>query len=495
MNRTKPQHMEPNTARIVAISLSMLLPGCMLGPDYQAPSPELPNAWRQAGHSAPAAAAADDPRWWQTFDDPVLSRLIVMAQTGNRDLKQAAARVEEAKARRELAFANLLPTSSLTTSVNQTGSAKAAGISAGSTGIGRTFEHYSHTLSASWELDLFGKLRRSLEAAEATEQAAQEDLYAVLVSLYAEVAQTYIELRGYQERLTITETNLATQTDTYEITQWRQMAGLSTQLDVEQAKVTLENTRASLPSLRSSLQQAKHNLAKLTGQAPDALYQLLARPAPIPVANRDIALGIPADLLRQRPDVRQAERKLAAQTAQIGVAEAANYPDFTLSGSIGLDSLAFANLYTASAKAFQMAAKSALVLLDGGRIRANVAIQSALQQQALGFYEQTLLTALSEVENGLIAYREESQRQDALKVAVEAGDNALAIAKLQYQAGTSDFQAVLETQRALLNNQLQLAQSRADLASYLVQVYKALGGGWQTRITPPTGEQEDHERS
>lgn len=452
-----------------------LLPGCMLGPDYQKPESRLPAAWAGAADTA----AEDRAAWWRIFNDPLLSDLIEQAKTGNRDVYQAQARLLEARYRSQLAGANLLPTSSMNMSASQTGSSKSAGISAGTTGIGVTNELFRHTVDASWELDMFGKLRRGLESAEATEQAALEDLRDVLVSLCAEVALNYVDLRKQQQQLVITETNLVSQQETYEITHWRQMAGLTTQLDVDQARLSMENTRASLPSLRSAVEQAQHNLALLLGRQPTELAAALSVNGPVPVAGAKVASGIPADILRQRPDVRRAERKLAAQTAQIGVAEAARYPSFTLSGSIGVESLEYANLYTAGAKAFQMAANSALVLLDFGRISANVGVQNALTEQALGLYEASLLVALKDVENALSAYREEARRRAALQAAAEAGDSAMRLSQTQYNAGISDFQRVLEAQRSLLSAQLQLTASDAELASNVIRLYKALGGGWE----------------
>ncbi|PPK76939.1 NodT family efflux transporter outer membrane factor (OMF) lipoprotein [Methylobacter tundripaludum] len=455
----------------------------MVGPDYRQPQTQLPVNWSTTETASPAAKMADISRWWTVFNDPVLTELMEKAQADNRDLYQAEARLREARARRQLAKANLLPTSSLTASARQSGSSEAAG-------GGTTSELYSNSLDASWEIDIFGKKRRAIEAAEATMQAAQEDLRDVLVSLCAEVALNYVDVRSYQTRLKITEDNLAAQSETYDITRWRYQAGLTMQLDVDQAKLTMENTRAGIPSLRSTLEQAKHRLALLLGQQPDALKRLLAASARIPAASAEIGVGIPADLLRRRPDVRRAERKLASQTAQIGVAEAARYPDFTLSGSIGLESLAYANLYTAGAKAFQVAANAAWTLLDAGRIRSNINIQNALQEQALGLYQSTLLTALRDVENALTAYSEERKRRDALNAAVEAGISALALADAQYISGLLDFQRVLDSQRSLLSAQTQLATSESEVAADIVRLYKALGGGWHANNN---SKQADHE--
>ncbi|MGZ5057297.1 MAG: efflux transporter outer membrane subunit [Methylobacter sp.] len=463
--------------------IAPLISGCfMAGPDYRQPQSQLPANWSTSLTGSPTAKMTDISRWWLIFNDPILTELIEKAQTGNRDLYQAEARLREARARRQLASANLLPTSSLTTSAGQSGNSEAMG-------LGTTSELYSHSLDASWELDIFGKKRRAIEAAEATQQAAQEDLRDVLVSLCAEVALNYVDVRGYQTRLKITEDNLAAQNETYDITRWRYQAGLTTQLDVDQAKLTMENTRAGIPSLRSTLEQAKHRLALLLGRQPASLNPLLSAAGRIPAASGKIGAGIPADLLRQRPDVRRAERKLAAQTAQIGVAEAALYPDFTLSGSIGLESLAYANLYSAGAKAFQIAANASWTLIDAGRIRSNISIQNALQEQALGLYESTLLTALRDVENALTAYSEERKRRDALNAAVEAGISALALADTQYISGLLDFQRVLDSQRSLLSAQIQLATSESEVAADIIRLYKTLGGGWRSN----NSEQADHE--
>ncbi|WP_305909120.1 efflux transporter outer membrane subunit [Methylomarinum sp. Ch1-1] len=359
----------------------LALQACMVGPDYQEPHLELPAQWMTPlTADGGRQTRGDVENWWRVFNDPILTALITMAEIDNRDVYRAEARVLEARARRKLAGAELLPTTSMSMAASRTETESAL--------RGINTELYNHTLDASWELDLFGKKRRTLEAAEASEEAQQEDLHDVLVSLYAEVALNYVDVRSYQTRLSITESNLAAQTETYQLTQWRQQAGLTTQLDVEQARLTLENTRAELPSLKSSLGQAKHNLALLVGREPVALTAILAARGDIPLASADVAVGIPADLLRRRPDLRRAERQLAAQTAQIGVAEGERYPDLTLSGSIGLKSLEYASLYSAGARASEIAARTVLTLLDFGRISSNVAIQKALREQALGLYQQ-----------------------------------------------------------------------------------------------------------
>jgi len=339
-------------------------------------------------------------------------------------------------------------------------------------------------------LDLFGGKRRALEAATASWAAAEESLRDVQVSLLAEVAMNYVEVRSYQQLLSITESNVATRTETYAITRWRHEAGLTTQLDVDQARLSLEQARAQIPTLRTSLEQAKYRLAVLLGLPPGALNDLLAQPRPVPCASAEVAVGLPADLLRRRPDVRAAERKLAAQTAQIGVAKAARYPNFSLVGSIGLESLAFPNLFSTSARAAQGAAKAAWTLFDGGSIRQNILVQTARQEEALSAYEAAVLTALKDVENALVAFANEQTRRATLAEAVKSAQSAFELARDQYVSGLVSFQSVLDTQQALLNAQEQLAASEAQVTSSLISLYKALGGGWRAGETVPATAQQ-----
>lgn len=457
---------------IAMLLLSLLLSSCMVGPDYKKPPSTVPANWsvKSQAKSIPIDSRTF-VKWWLIFNDPVLSSLMGRMQQGNLDLRQAQARLREARAKRGLAKANLFPTLSAKASANQTGISEEVG-------AGNTYELYSNRFDASWEVDVFGKLRRGLESAEASMQASEEDLRNVLVSLYAETALNYVEVRSFQARLAITQASLSAQQDTYQLTDWRYQAGLTTQLDVDQAKLEMETTRATLPTLHSGLEQAQHRLAVLLGQPPGALKPLLTPVQAIPVAPVSVAVGIPADLLRQRPDVRRSERQLAAQTAQIGVATAARYPDFNLSGYIGLEALAYTNLYSAGAKAFQMAANTALTLFDAGRLRRKIDIQTALQEQALALYEATILQALSDVENALVAFAQEQSRRDTLEAAVKAGQSALELALFEYNSGTVDFLRVLVAQRSLLTAQNQLALSDAEVASNLIRLYKALGGGW-----------------
>lgn len=468
-------------APLLAVTL-LTLGGCFTaGPDYHAPKTMPPAAWNTdpgTGLAMTNTNLGALAHWWTTFDDPVLTDLIARAQAGNQDVRQAVARVRQARAQRGIARAAELPTIEASGSASRTRSS-------GQAGNGRLSNLYANGLDASWDADLFGGQRRTLEAATATWQASQEDLRDVLVTLCSEVALRYVDVRAYQTRLSITESNLASQVKTYDITRWRYEAHLVTQLDVDQARLGLEQTRATLPALQTGLDQARHQLAKLLGLEPEALHALLKERRPLPVTAHDIALRLPADVLRQRPDIRRTERQLAAQTAEIGVAAAARYPNFTLSGSIGLEALEAGNLYTLGARTASGAAAAGWTLFDGGKIRQTIAVQTALQEEALALYQATVLTALQEVEDALVAYANEQARRRALTDAAQAAQSAFALARDRYASGLIDFEAVLTTQQSLLAVQDSLASSEATVISDLIRLYRALGGGW-TDLPPAT---------
>lgn len=460
--------------KATAIAAGLALAGCTVGPDYTRPDVETPAAWN-AELAMGANAMQTDPatfaRWWQRLDDPLLSQLVEQAMAKNTDLRSAEARLREARARRGLSAADRFPTLEASANASRTRSSE-------ETGSGNTNELYSAGFDASWELDLFGGKRRALEAAEATLEASEADLQDVQVSLVSEVALNYVELRTYQHRLQVAEANLGAQEETYDLTRWRAMAGLTTELDVAQARYAMEQTRSQIPPLRAGLEQAKNRLAVLLAEPPGNLEHRLAGVKPIPVAPLEIAVGVPADVLRNRPDVRNAERQLAAQTAQVGVATAARYPSFNLFGSIGLESLSLDRLTNSGARTSSVGGNIAATIFDAGRLRQNVEIETAIQEQALVNYEATVLTALEDVENALVDYANEHERRSALVSATEAAETAATLAKEEYASGLSDFQSVLDTQRSLLSLQDELASSEGEVTSNLIRLYKALGGGW-----------------
>ena len=477
-------HHIPDSLTLVLSGSLLLAGGCLsVGPDYIPPETPAVMGWSTALNSGVTSGATDQKalsRWWTVFNDPALAALMECARTNNLDLRQAEGRLREARAQRGIARADRFPTLGASGSASQGQSSKESG-------TGTSSEHFSASLDASWELDFFGKKRRALESADATLQASQEDLHDTLVSLLAEVALDYVDIRSYQMRLTISETNLIAQSDTYNIARWRREAGLTTQLDEDQARLSLEQTRAEIPTLQTGLAKAKYQLSVLMGQPPGTQGEALANRKAIPVAPTELAIGVPADLLRRRPDVRRAERQLAVQTAQIGVAAAARYPSFSLAGSIGLESLAFHNLFTVGARTATAAADAAWTLIDGGRIEQGIAVQTAKQEQALNLYKATVLTAFLDVENALVANANERTRRRALEEAMKSGQSAFELARDQYSSGLANFQTVLDAQRSLLSVQTQCATSDAEVTSNMIRLYKALGGGW-TALSPAVAQ-------
>lgn len=456
-----------------------------MGPNYVPPQTAASTIWSSAltvGVTAAPAAPETLSRWWAQLNDPVLSDLMEQARVGNLDVRQAEASLRAARAQRGMAKAALFPTVAATAAASRSRGSEESG-------NGDTANLFANGFDASWEMDVFGKNRRALESADATMQASQENLSDELVSLFSEVALNYVEVRAYQLVIAITESNLVARAENCDITSWRHEAGLTTQRDVDQAKLSLEQVRAQLPALRTSLEKAKHRLAVLIGRPPGYLKELLAKSKTIPAPPHDIAIGVPADVLRRRPDIRRAERQLAAQTAQIGVAEAARYPDFTLNGSIGLESLTLGTLYNAGARTVAGAANAAWTLFDGGSLSQAVEVQTALQEKALGLYESTVLTALEDVENALVAYANEQERCRALDAAVRAGQSAFSLARDQYMSGLVDFQTVLDTQQTLLDVQDDLVDSQAEITADVIRLYKALGGGWTSRSSAPAAAQ------
>jgi outer membrane protein, multidrug efflux system len=448
-----------------------------VGPDYVRPTSSVSSIWNGSSNGAIKAGEAEATQlssWWTTLNDKQLNEVIQRAVAGNLDIKQAESRIREARARRGAALSGFFPT------LDATGSA-ARSKSSENVGSGRTANLYNLGFDAAWELDLFGGTRRSVEAASADLDASKEDFNNTLISLLSEVALNYVELRVYQARLSVAEANLVAQTQSYQLTVWRNEAGLSDQLAEEQARYNLESTRSEIPKLNTSREEALNRLAVLLGEQPGALQEQLKQATSIPVASDHVAVGIPAEMLRRRPDIRQAERKLAAETARVGIATAELYPKLTLNGSIGLESISTGNLLTAASKVFGLAAKAAAPIFHGGAIRQNIEIQSAVQEQALIQYESVVLKALEEAENAMVAYGQEQARRESLSRSVSAAKLAANLAEAKYAAGLSDFSAVLEAQRSVFGLEDQLVQSVGAVTSDVIRLYKALGGGWESQ--------------
>ena len=456
------------------IAMLTLCACAAVGPDYKAPETAVSPSWHTAmkGGLSPATPNPEVlDEWWNTLNDPVLCELIHRAVSGNLDLKEAQARVREARAKRGEAAAGLFPTLNASGQITTSKGSE-------ETGAGTSRNLYATGFDAGWEVDIFGGVRRTVEAAEADLQAEKASLRDVLVTLTAEVALNYVELRTYQTRLKVVTTNLNTQEETHRLTQWRYQAGLSDALAVEQARYNMESTRSQIPGIRTGLAEAMNRLAVLLGEPPGSLSSELEKPSPIPVTPVTAAVGIPANCIRRRPDIRQAERELAAQTARIGVAEAELYPKFSILGSIGLEALSIGGFASSDGLTHSIGPSFSWRLFDGGAIRQNIEVQTALQDQALARYQATVLDALEEVENALKAYAEEQNRRAALTRAGEAARRAVALAKNEYEAGIIDFNEVLDAQRSQLSFEDELAQSEGSVTTNLITLYKALGGGW-----------------
>jgi NodT family efflux transporter outer membrane factor (OMF) lipoprotein len=469
-----------------ALAGTVLLAGCAVGPDYRAPDTPALDNWHYQPSEGVRAEGADAPSlaaWWQSFDDPILSELIAKAIEDNKSVQQARARVLESRARRNAAVAPFFPSINGSAGASRT-DADARSIDPNSGVSQNNVEVYTAGLDASWEIDLFGGKRRSLEAASAQLAATEADLRDALVTLLGDVALNYTTLRASQSRLAFAERNLAAQAELLDITRWRAEAGLATALDLEQAQSSYDQTRAQIPSLESALAQAMNRLAVLTGQLPGALAEQLAERRPVPVAPAEIVVGVPADIIRRRPDIRSAERRLAAQSAQVGVATAALYPSLSLSGSIGLQSLSASDVFDGS-RTDRFGLSLRLPIFAGGALYQNLRAQNAVLDQTLASYESTVLTAFEEVENALLGWTNEQRRREALVQAVDSARRARELAVVQYNSGLVDFQTVLTADRQLISLEDSLALSDGELTSNLIRLYKALGGGWSVFPTSP----------
>ena len=451
----------------------LLLGACTVGPNYRAPAPaalSVPDAYYgRAAQPAPAELA----RWWELFGDPLLTRLIGEASAGNLDLAQAGARLVQARESLVQARAGLVPT---------------AGASAGAGrdfGPGNDRTSFNVGADAAWEIDLFGRIRRGIEAAGADAESVYYDREALRVAIAAEVATNYIQARLAQERLALARDTLAIADDNLQIAGWRVEAGLVSSLDSEQARGARAQAAASIPAIETGFASATYRLAVLTGRAPGTLTAELAEAKAIPRGPADVAAGIPADTLRQRPDLRAAERSLAAQTARIGVAQAQLYPALRLSGNIGTSAFSLGGLFDAiSGGIFSGLSQT---LFDGGRLRSQLRSQQAATEGALAAYRQSVLTSLEDVENALLALRAARERQAEFAIALEAATNSAIMARIQYRSGLTDFRQLLEAERSLLSARDGLAGSRGDEALALVQLYRALGGGWDPAAAPAIG--------
>lgn len=406
--------------------------------------------------------------WWGDFNDPLLSQFVQQALQANTSIRTAQAALQQARALRNVKAASVLPGVTLSGSAQRN---KVESIPANNS--------FRTGLDARWELDVFGAVKRGVNASQADALASAASLRDVQVSVAAEVALAYIQLRGQQAQLEIAQRNLSSQTETLQLTDWREQAGLVTSLEVEQAKAATAQTAAQIPALSASMAKTRHSLAVLTGQRPLELDLLLSSSKPIPKAADRIASTIPANTLRQRPDVRAAEHRVQAALARVDVAQAARYPSFNLGGSLSLSAVTLAGLTNGATLASSFLGSLSVPLFDAGATKNQVLAQQAALEQARAAYQSTVLTALKDVEDALTSLQSDRQRLQLLQQAAIAAENADQLAHQRYSSGLIDFQTVLQTQRTLLGAQDSVANQQANLSSDHVRLVKALGGGWQ----------------
>jgi NodT family efflux transporter outer membrane factor (OMF) lipoprotein len=479
------------------------LTGCTMGPDFKRPDWTSPGSWfagpKEAVKPPPSIPVAEpiDPNWWTLFRDPVLTGLERRVAAENLDVQIAAVRLTESRAQLGVARAAEFPVVNGNASYQRqqssnhgvfvviptaAGANGASGNTVGgvqSQGL-HAFDIWQGGFDASWEVDFWGRVQRSVESATASSEAANEARRSALMSSLAEVARDYVQLRGEQTQLQIARDNVLIARQSLNLTQQRAAGGVTTDLDVANASAQLRSTLAQIPTLQQQEAQAINALSLLLGQPPNALRDELATAKPVPPVPPRVPVGLPSELARRRPDIRQAEAQLHAATADIGVAEANFYPTLKLSGSLGLQSLQLNHAFDLSSKQYSAGPGLTIPIFEGGQLRATLQLRKAEQQEAAITFQKTVLQAWHDVDNALTAYQAEQSRRDELIQAVADDRRALGLAQSRYQQGVADFLTVLVAQSNLLAAQLQLADSTTTVSSNLVALYKALGGGWET---------------
>jgi len=464
---------------ILAVFLQLgLWTGCMVGPDFATPKVQVPANW--TGPSAapaiqPATLAEQDlARWWTVFDDPNITSLVKRAIQSNLDLMQAEARIRQAWAGRGIAASGMGPT------VDATGSFQRSQwpITNDIEGRNSPINQYQVGFDAAWELDIFGGIRRGIEAADADIKATEENRRDVLVSLTAEVVRNYIELRAFQQRIAIARKNLKTQEHSAKLTRLRFEGGFVSGLDVANAEAEVATTASGIPLLESAARKSIYSLSVLIGLEPAALVKELSPFLDIPAAPPSVPVGVPSDLLLRRPDIRRAEAGIHGATARIGVATSALFPRFTILGSAGLQGGDLSSTLNWAGRFWSIGPAVSWPVFEMGRIRSNIELQKALQEQDIIAYRRTVLTALQEVENALIASTKEEEHRKTLARAVTSNEKAVRLATKLYTMGQTDFLNVLSAQRSLYFSEDALVQSGGAVSTYMVALYKALGGGW-----------------
>ncbi|CRL49510.1 efflux transporter outer membrane subunit [Pseudomonas sp. URMO17WK12:I11] len=462
--------------------LIMSLSACTVGPDFHKPQARQITEWSKPAKPAAGEAVTADmnERWWEVFNDPKLSALTQRALTDNLDLKLASSRLQQSRAARQVITANRYPNTAATGSYGRKrNSGEGLNDPSGHNGDS-AFNLWDTGFSASWELDFWGRVRRETEAADATLEVAENDRRGVLLSVLAETAQDYIQLRGVQSTRAVTEQNLDVARHSLKLSQLRLADGVATDLDVAEAAAQVAAIESHLPALEQRQSQLINALSLLMGEPPQALHAELSTDGPVPQTPRQVAIGLPSQLAERRPDIRQAEAQLHAATANIGVAKGDFYPRITLSGNLGSQAMQLSDFGSWGSRSFGIGPQFSLPLFDGGRLRGVLNLREAQQQEAAIAYQQTVLRAWHEIDDQLAAYNTSQLRRDSLAEAVRQNQIALRTAQQQYTEGVVDFVNVLTVQGALLATQEQFVESSTGVSLAMVGLYKALGGGWES---------------
>jgi NodT family efflux transporter outer membrane factor (OMF) lipoprotein len=452
--------------------------GCTkVGPDYIRPEPQIPDQWHQDLVKGMVKEETNLQKWWSIFEDDILDNLIEKAKQENKSLKAAYARINESRQFLSFAKGERFP--------DLRGSGQASrqrvGDEFSSPLVDNPDNFYSLGVSSIWEIDFWGRIRRSIESQEAGLEASIENYRDVMVILYAEIASNYVQVRTLQARIRYVQKNIESQRNTLKVTQDRLAAEISPALDVYQAELNLSRTESFLPPLKSQLSRTIHRIEVLAGQNPGTLQDLLMQPVPIPKPSKEISIGIPSELLRHRPDIRRAERELAQQTARIGVVTAELYPRLTLFGNFGFE--ATSDLFDGDSRFYGFGPSFRWNIFNAGRIRSLINVEDARADRALAIYEQTVLKALEEVESAMVAFNQEQNRRNILIRSVDAAKKSVDLVDQAYRIGLTNFLNLLDMERSLAEQQDRLASSEGNMIQFLVALYKALGGGWSPTST------------
>ena len=476
MNKTTLNHlMNKIFASIVLSSIICFIAGCKVGPNYKPPIMEMPQEWPHGSADVfTTVPGANYAGWWKIFADKDLDNLIQRAVENNRDIRAAFYRVETSRALRDSTAGQYYPNINATGSYNRSLYRGITQVAASA----KPLDIYTSGFDFLWEIDLFGKIRRSVESSQASYQASIEDYHDLMVTLLADVCSNYIDLRTIQERIKYAKNNVEIQRKTLELTQNLYQAEIVGELDVRQAEFNLANTESEIPPLLIAEEASLNRLAVLLGELPGSIRNEISPDRTIAAIKENIDISLPVNLLRQRPDIRRAERLLAAQTASIGIAEADLYPALQLSGFFETQSLKFSGLGNINNKTYSYGPGLSWNIFDGNRIRNNIKIQKAITAELLAGWQNTVLAAVEDVQNAMYAYSQQAVRQKSLENSVAASVRSVDLVQSLYQSGLTDFQNVLDTQRTLFIQQDNLATSNGLLLQDLVLIYRAFGAGW-----------------